>query len=311
MSYQKIKIMVGLFVISVLIGLIALSFYVLKNKGVFEEKSIYHFYAQSAESFSTGMPILLSGFQVGEIETIELTQKGLVHITFSVNETNRRWIRKEAKLLLKKPLIGSPRVELITDLTQRLLSPGETLNVSVTDDINDTIAKLEPSVKELSIIIKNISAMTQQLAGSDSPFMQSIDNISQITHKLASEKALINTLTGNQDDAAQLSGVIKQTNQLLKKLNTTTQNLNTVVQGLDQSIVQPSNLILLETQKIMQDINQKLQAIDKTVKVVGNADQDILILKDQLIKSIEKTNHMIDQVDYLLHDEDNLQVELP
>jgi len=58
-------------------------------------------------------------------------------------------------------------------------------------------------------------------------------------------------------------------------------------------------------------VTLKLNTLESTVQAVGGTDQDILILKQQLLKSVEKVNQLIDKVDYMMQDENSNRLELP
>jgi len=75
--------------------------------------------------------------------------------------------------------------------------------------------------------------------------------------------------------------------------------------------VLPSKDIMVQVSTILTDVTLKLNTLESTVQAVGGTDQDILILKQQLLKSVEKVNQLIDKVDYMMQDENSNRLELP
>ena len=311
MSYQRMKMAVGLFVIILILSTLGLSAFLLHKKGVFEQRFSYHFMTNSAQSFTIGMPLLLSGFEIGRIDNISLTPTGEVDIIFSVNQTNHQWMTENTFLTLKKPLIGSPYIEVFSNRENPLLPPGASIKMNVSDDINDIITKLEPTVKQLSTIIADLAILTTELAKPEGALFSTLNNVQGVSEKLKKSPSFLASLTGNPQDGDTLSATLKESQNAILKIQKTIDETNQLVVNMNGSIVQPTNQILLQVDVIMKDITQKLAALDNAIKAVGSSDQDILILKQQLLKSVEKTNAVIDQVDYMLQDSDSNRLELP
>lgn len=114
MSYNKMKIAVALFAILFTIAFSISALFILKEKGLFEKKYSFAFYAENASFFSLGTPITYAGFKVGSIEKIEITYDGKVFTHFSVSKKYRYLVNKKSFLMLKKPLIGSPVIALVS-----------------------------------------------------------------------------------------------------------------------------------------------------------------------------------------------------
>lgn len=318
MSYRSIKIAVGLFVLSLVIAILSFSVFILKQKGVFEQKYNYHFYTESAQSFSVGMPLFLSGFQIGSIEDIRLTDTGQVHITFSISPKNQRWITQDTQLNLKKPFIGAPYIEVLSVAKNPILPSESELKMTVSDDIDDIIAKLEPTVNQLQTIIADLSTASSQLADPKGDLFLSLNNfegitnnINTITKKIAKEKALITSLTGNPKDVETLSSSFVKAENAISELQSTVKYTNNLINNMNQGVIQPSNKILGQVDNIMKDVEKKLKTLDKAVEAIGSSDQDIYILRKQLLKSMEKTDQLIDKVDYLMQDNSKRELELP
>lgn len=311
MSYQRMKLAVGLFVISLVVSALSLTLFLLHKKGAFDQRHAFHFTTTSAQSFSIGMPLLLSGFEIGRIENISLMPTGIVDITFSVNERNREWVTENTKLTLKKPLLGSPYIEVFSSHELELLEPGSLVIMTVSDDINDIINKLDPTIQQLSTIIADLAILTAEFSKPEGALFSTLNNIEAMSYKLKESPSLLASLTGHPEDGSTLSSTLHESKQTILKLQKTIDQTNDLVAGMNDAIVQPTNQILLQMQGIMLDVSGKLQALDGTVKAIGSSDKEILILKQQLLESVEKTNSLIDQVDYLLQDSSKSHLELP
>jgi phospholipid/cholesterol/gamma-HCH transport system substrate-binding protein len=298
------KLAVGIFVITLLLAIIAFSYLILKEKGTFEARYSFYFNTQSANSFSIGMPLRFAGFRIGVIDEIALNDDGSVKVTFSVNEENRKWISEYSMLLLQRPLIGSPHIEVYSTVGNKPLEDGSSIDIIISDDINAMISKLEPVVDKLINIITSIDKITSTLSADDSEIFEIVSNIKIFTTNLAKNDALLTTITGDQKAAQSLI-------RSLESLANIMHNTDLITAKVDQDIVQPSSLAIKELHAILTDVNKKLETLDPTVQSIGALDEDLVGLKDQVAVTLQKSNQILDKVDAIMLDETKEEVMLP
>ncbi len=311
MSYNKMKLAVGLFVIALISVLIVFSYFILKEKGAFEKRVSYDFYSPSASLFKVGMPLQYSGFAIGTIDNIELTDKGDVHITFSVSQKNTKWIREYSILLLTKPLIGAPRIDVFTTPSYKLLPPNSTLQFIENDDINDMITNLQPAIEKMIHIINNIDTLSSNFAKEDGAFNHSIKNLDTITSRIASNKSLLTSITGDQGSTDALISSLNETQKTMKQVHEISIKLDRLIGSLDSKVLKPSTDVLNNINVIMKDVQKKLQVLDGTVSAVGGYDKDLGAIKEQIEVGLDKTNQVMNKVDALLGGNKKSEVTLP
>ncbi len=304
MQYNKMKLSVGIFVLTLFVTVSTLLYTVLENKGTFDKRYKYHFATDSAAFFSVGMPLKFSGFDIGVIDNISLKDDGTVYMTFSVSHKNRRWLTQGSVLMTIKPLIGSPHIEIYSAIDNKLLETNSELIMLESDDINDMISKLEPAIEKVIKIINNVDAITTYIAKEDSDLMLTLQNIKKFTAKLSNSDSLLTSITGDKDST---QGIVSS----LRSLEFIMKDIKKITLSLDKDIVSPSSSAIKELDGIMKDIKQKLDALDSTVKVVGEYDKDLLELKEQISVSVQKSNQIMDKVDSLMQDETKREVVLP
>lgn len=297
MSYQRMRFLVGLFILVLVLISVSLTFFVLQKRGTFEQKYKYNFITQSAESLKVGTPLFLSGFEIGYIDELQLTDTGNVKIRLSVSERNNKWIRQGSRLVLHRPLIGSAYIEIITNPEAPPLHKDAELPITINDDINSIIAKLNPTLNHIITIVSDIGKITARLTESES---------------------LISALTGNPQDGTKVSQALDYSQQALAELNQTLKNTKHITAGVEANIMQPTqqlitqlDLVLKTVHKITLDLENKLQLLDGTVEVVANSNQDIELLKQQIIRSVETTNELVDRVNYILSNNKPSKMDLP
>ena len=310
MQYDKMKFSVGIFVLILIIVVTTFLYFLLEEKGTFDKRYSYHFNTQSAESFSIGMPLKFSGFNIGTLDDIELLDDGSVYMTFSISEKNKKWISVDTILMLKKPLIGSPHIEIYSVLDNPPLKDGSSLDIIMSDDINDLIAKLDPVVEKAMSIITSIDTLTKNFADKDSDFMQTLKNINLFTAKLA-HNSLLTTMTDNQKSTQSIIDSLNQMAHIMKDIKKMSDDMSKLTASLEIKIIDPASNSMREVEKIMKDIKSKLEAIDGTVQAVGMQKNDLTQLKEQISVGLQKSNQIMDKVDALMQDDANSELLLP
>jgi ABC-type transporter Mla subunit MlaD len=277
------KIVVGVFIIASIIAMFSFLYLLAEHKGTFNDRYTYKFKTITAENFSVGMPLKFSGFRVGVIELIKLRDDGSVEMEFSVPQENKKWITKGSVLMLKKPLIGSSHIDLYSAFGSEELKEGSELMIVMNDDINDIVEKLHPLIDRVVSIVNSVDKITKRLADDDS---------------------LLTSLTGSKQTTKDLQHALKSLAQMM-------QDVRYITQNLDKDIVSPASSAIEELDTILKDVNQKLKALDSTVKTVGGFDDDLENIKTQVDLGLQKSNQLLDKVDSLLVDEEDSKVELP
>jgi len=311
MQYRKIKLIVGLFVIGFSILLISSSYFLLKEKGLFTKSIMYNFDVQSARFFSVGMPLQLSGFDIGVIENIKLKDDGWVNISFSVKKENLKWINTETYLMIKKPLIGSPRIEVHSKLGLEVLKENSNIKMITSNDINDMIAKLEPVVAKLTNIIDSVERITFYLASNDSELFHILKNFDTFSGQLIKDKALLTTITGDKNSTKNVVTALNETMLMMRELKKVVFDISKITTSLDEKIIEPSSMSAKQLELILEDIKLKLDAIDGTVDSVGSYNKELVEIKEEISVAIGKSNQILDKVDSFMQDEDNSEVILP
>lgn len=311
MKYNKIKFAVGLFTITLFILLLAFLFFILKEKGIFEERYHYHFKAYSAENFSVGMPLKFSGFNIGTIDKIALNDDASVDITFSVNKSNAKWVSKGSVLISTVPLIGQAYIELYTSLGSPPLKNGASLPLLSNDNINDLIKSLNPVVKKALNVLNNINIITSDLAKKNSDFRQTLHNLNTFSKKLANDDSLLTSITGDKEATQNVIASLNKTIEIMKNIEKITHDIETITSSLDKTIVNPASSSLKQLDVIMKDVKRKLDTINGTINAIGSYDKELLEIKEQISVGLVKSNQIIDKVDNILSDQKTKEIELP
>jgi ABC-type transporter Mla subunit MlaD len=285
----------------------------MQKKGLFDEYNRYYFKTKNAQTFYIGMPLRFSGFEIGNISDMVLLDSADVKITIKIKKIYRKWITRDTKLIINRPLIGSPSIDIVTKSKVFILNDGDEIkNVFIKDDIDDIIAKLLPIVKKLQKIVDNIEIVTNKIASEDDGSIgKSIKNIEKFTNKLASDKGLLTLLTGDSNSTESLSDALKGTKDMIDGLNDIVEELNATALGVHKEFLPPFVNSAKSLDEIMLDIKRKLRRLNKVVNEISSSKSEIRRLKRDIRVNMKKTGRVIDKVDRVFRKSSKSKVELP
>ena len=280
---KKTEFKVGLFIVITSALIIAAVGYLAYSKGFFTREYIYTLSSKTGEDISEGMPVLFSGFKIGRVETVELNDQGLLLIKIRVPEQHTKWIRSSSTFSLYKPLIGSSRLIVTTEnLSSPALSPKTIPEITIINDINETINKGQPTLVKLDKIVTNIE---------------------KITANLAKKETLIEMAVGTPESA-------KSVDESLKKIKDILVKTDEQLYGVD------GTLPLIR--KILKDIIVKLEklnaALDNAVKISADASdstKDLKLLRAEIDSTVNSIGKLVNDFDKILPSKKEPEIKLP
>ncbi|MEK6582490.1 MAG: MlaD family protein, partial [Nitrospirota bacterium] len=102
-----------LFFAVAVIGIIGTLIFLGVERGAFTPKYRIHFTVEKGTGFFEGMPVKLSGFKIGKIETLSLDENARVKILLLLDKKYQKWIRQDSRAMLtKEGLIGEDVIDV-------------------------------------------------------------------------------------------------------------------------------------------------------------------------------------------------------
>jgi len=301
---KKTEFKVGLFVVITSVLIVASIAYLAYSKGLFTREHTFTLSSTTGEDLSEGMPVLFSGYRIGRGGKLELNDKGILLITIRVPEPHDQWIRSNSTFSLYKPLIGSSRLIVTTnDLSSPSLSPGTIREITIINDINETIKKVQPTLEKINEVVTNIERITGNLADPQGDVNRILRNTETLTANLSKKETFIEMATGNPESA-------KSVNESLKKVK------DILVKTDEQLYGDDGTLPLIR--KILKDIIVKLEklnaALDNVVKISADASdstKDFKLLRAEIDSTVTSIAKLVKDLDKILPSKKEPEIKLP
>ena len=236
--------LLGIVVIIALIGI---------ERDLFTKKFRISFVAESGTGFIEGMPVKLSGFRIGRVKTIDLSDDARVVVTLEINRKYGKWLREgTVARLIKEGLIGEAIVEVTRGRPDgKKLKEGDTIPYERVGGIEELVKKATPVLKEIKEIIDYAN-----------------------------------------DPQGDLKGTIRNMRLLTSELLDMKKDIDATLFEVKKSI-QNADLMIRETHKLIEGLDKKgLMVVDRAshvVKNMGEVTEDIKPVVNKLDNIVTKT----------------------
>ena len=288
---------------------IGLLLYSLYARGVFERTQALTLVASDAEGVVVGMPIMFSGFPIGQVSSMALDELGHVRIEVRIREKDARWLRISSVFSLEKQILGGAKIRAMSAKMQDppLVAGSERPLVA-----KDAAQDIPQVIARASSILQNVDEIIRP----DSSFNQTLANLKSVTERMAGEYGVLGGVTGGPEQAKKVLDTVDSVNALLASLKGVTARADGVLAKTDDKMFGQGG-VMDEAKKSMAQLNailteardslKKADAVLATAQAgtaeiksaatnVKDATTDLGVLRVEVDDSIRKVNGLIDEI---------------
>jgi phospholipid/cholesterol/gamma-HCH transport system substrate-binding protein len=262
LNQRTLEIKVGLFLLTLLLGLVFLVAYIGIKKDLFAERIQYTVVSQTGDKIEPGMPVRLSGFTIGQATEVALDRVDRVRITIRVLKRYHQWFTEDARIILEQEgIIGNSFLKLMPgEEDSPVLEPGATMTLDKIGGVNELILEMQPVVEALRAVVFNIWDLTDYLLDEEAPVRTILTNAETMSHRLLSEQGLIHYLTQDPGPPIRIDGLLADSETAADNVNTllaTTRLRVADIAPLQEELtrtIQESRQLIAEFHGIREDI---------------------------------------------------------
>jgi len=263
--------------------------YVMYARGVFESTQQIVLIADDSEGVIVGMDLTFSGFPIGRVRRIELSDDGKARIVVDVARKDAKWIRTSSVFTMERSLVGVTRLRVFSGvLTDPPLPDGAIRTVL----LGDATAEIPHLVDTMRSLLGNLENMTK----SDSSLRASLDNVQAVTQNLRGPYGGLGVVLGGDGNAQKVITVLDHINTLLAKIDSR-------VFGVD-GVMDESQAAITQVNELLSGIRTSLKSVDVVLaqaQVIGSnvevASVDLVVLREQVEASLRKVEHLVNEID--------------
>ena len=283
--------------------------YVMVARGAFERTQQLVLVADDSEGVVVGMDLTFSGFPIGRVGRIELSDDGNARILVDVPSKDAHWLRTSSVFTMESGLVGGTRIRAFSGvLTDPLLPDGAVRRV-LRGDAKAEIPLMVASVREL---VSNLSALT----GPDAPLNGSLRNVQTATEKLNGPGGGLGLLFGNEVDAKKIIKTLDRTNALLTRLDGLAlkadgiaTKTDVLISNADRQVFGPAGVMgdaqatVVQLNGLLSDARNSLKKVDAVLQeaqAIGanarEATNDLGALRGEVEGSLRKVESLVNEI---------------
>ena len=321
---KNLELKIGLLLAFTVLLAGAFVVYTLHARGTFQITQALYLTAPEAEGVTVGMPLTFSGFPIGEVKKMDLTDEGKVRIEIAIPRKDARWLRQSSRFTLEKSLVGGAKIKAFTaDLNDKPLEDGARRDL-ITGDLGQEIPVLVAKVKS---ILANVDAMTRP----DSSINRSLGSVATVTGRMAGEYGVMEGVLGGPDKARQVVDALARANSLLANLDGVSLKVDGILSKTDQQVFGPAGVMdqtrqsVAKVNAILGDARESLRKADAILanaqtasadvaRITGNvsaATADMAQLRVEVDDSVRKVNHLINEINRKWPFARNVEIRTP
>jgi len=302
---------VGFFIILTVLLILAGLGYMAYKKGIFQPENTYTLSSRTGDGLSVGMPLYFSGFKIGKISALELSDTGMVMMKIRVPTQHAKWIRSDSKFVLEKPLVGMPKFTVTTiKMSSPLLSPNSIAILTEVNDINDAIQKIQPILEQVAMITDNIERLTGSLADPEGDMSKILKHSKVLTGSLSAKKSILEMAVGDEKSVQAIHASLQNARNITDQVGQLLKKTDEELYGKD-GIIPLVIKILRELVTSLGKIGNTLDNVTKISSNTADATKDLKLLRSEVDSTVNSINRLINELDKKMPFKSEPKIKLP
>jgi len=276
--------------------------YLLYARGAFEASQTVVLVADDSEGVTVGMDLTFSGFPIGRVRRIELSDVGNARIVVDVPRRDARWLRVSSVFTMERSLVGSVRLRAYSGVLDDAPLPDGAERRVLVGDATAEIPQVVATAREL---LNNLTAMT----GADAALNTTLNQMRVLTEKLNGPQGALGVLAGNDDDRRRLAATLAQADTLMQRLSSLTARTEGLVANADrrvlgddglvtdvQALVKQMNTALGEARQSLRKVDAVLVEAQAIASNTREASTDLGSLRAEVEASLRKVESLVNEI---------------
>jgi len=261
-SYSFQEQIVGVFVLSALGLMLFLLFTLVKNQNLFEEYFTLYGRLNSAEGLSTETSVQVSGFKVGHVSAIEITDNNDILVTLRIYKKHHRLIRTDSVMRissLSATVFGNSVIDISLGSSYKpLIKDGTTVQIQESISVDTVISEAAATLKIVTRMVDDVSGIIRAVHPEN---IESIlRNINATTANVNRTTADMSAMTAHIREGKGPVGEVVYGEAAQQKIRNGLENLRYGTESLKQMMQQLNN----DSRQVPVILNNMNQLIDET-----------------------------------------------
>ena len=297
--------------------IVVAAIFLMRSRGFFEPKQQLYLIADNAEGVVAGMDLTFSGFPIGTVKKVSLSEKGQVRIQVDVLASEAKWLRTSSVFTLIKTILGPAQLRAYSGVLSDPPLPDEAERPVLRGDFNEEVGRVIGAAKD---VLDNLNQITAE----NSELNRSMANLQAFTQKLQGRRGALHAIFGNEEDARKLVAAVDRANAAMAEVQRLAQRGENFVQHADTRVFGTNGLAtdaqatVRQLHGLLTDARGSLQRVDAVLVeaqgAAGNvrdATADLGTLRGEVETNLRKVEDLINDLQRKWPFAKERKIELP
>jgi phospholipid/cholesterol/gamma-HCH transport system substrate-binding protein len=291
--FKHLEKKVGIFVAVAMVGFLAVLLFIGVDNDLFTPKYRLKFTVEKGTGFSRGMPVKLSGFRIGRINSISLNETAMVDIEIQIGRKYQNWIKADSVArLVKEGLVGDNIIEVSVGSNRAdILKDGATISFEKTKGLEEVANEIADKVKPVLIEVRDFISYVDD---PDGDIKQSIKNIRELSAGLRDTRLQVEILL--IESRAKVGQLSSTTEILLKDADDRIKAVTPVLEKIDRSMAAVEQKLPLLLEKAVTTMNNLDKTSGHLERIADSAKPRVPVLLDSADETIQGAGAVLDAV---------------
>lgn len=270
----------------------------LKGQNIFEDKRVYYAVYSRVDGLTAARPIMINGFQVGQVEQVYFHPDGSGRLVVKLQMTSEFPIAENTIASIQSTdLLGEKSIEFILGDSPQPAESGDTLvsniKLTLTEEVNQQVAPLKSKAEHLFASMDTALTLVSGFLNEDTRdnFMETFNSIRRSFQQLENtvynlDYTVDETKTDIIMSAQNITDLTNTLSENSEQLGNTIQNLNTISDSLAQvrfvETFASLERALASTEQVMEKVNK------------GEGSLGMLVNDPELYQNLEDASRQLD-----------------
>lgn len=293
------------FVVILVLAIVVWGFNWLKGNNILVKSKNYYAVYTNVGGLSSSSPVLVNGYQVGNVSSIELMKDNpkLVLVTFKITNKNFKFPCDSEAKLTSPSLLGGKVIEIMMGDSNVYAKPGDTLftryEMDLQQQVNAIVAPLKFKVENILSSIDSILVPIQTILNDQTArkLAEGLGRIPAIIGNLERITFKIDTLISSEKN--KLSRIFTNVESISANLKNNNDKISAILDNVEEIT---DSLAKSNFKKAIANATDILQKVDNIVTKIDNGEGTLgaLINDDKLYLQIDSAaknlNFLIDDI---------------
>ncbi len=293
----KKEVKIGLVVV-IAIGLLYTGLNYLKGVNVFSQPTVYYGIYDRINGLETSNPVMLNGFQIGQVREIEIINDGSGRLLVTIMVNADISVPDDSRALLKAgDILGSMQVHLLLGNSETIALSGDTLIPQVEGDLVEEVnAQLRPLKVKAESLISSVDSVIRVIevilnTQSQQNLIESFKGMNNAVASLERTSFRIDTLVA--EERRKISAIFSNIENLSAALSANSDQLGNIIDNFSQisdSLAQADiATTVVKTNAALEDVRKIMAKIES-----GEGSLGLLINNPDLYMRLESASNNLD-----------------